>query len=46
MKKGKAAKKDVITLLTADAVGGLSVGGDYGIPHAPQTSLKLNPLSE
>ena len=31
MKKGKAAKKAAIAVVTAVAVGGVSVGGYYGI---------------
>ena len=34
MKKGKAAKKVVIAVVTAVAVGGVSVGGYYGIRQA------------
>ena len=34
MKKGKAAKKAAIAVVTAVAVGGVSVGGYYGIRQA------------
>jgi hypothetical protein len=39
MKKGKAAKKVVIAVVTAVAVGGVSVGGYYGIRQAHRKSV-------
>ena len=41
MKKGKAAKKAAIAVVTAVAVGGVSVGGDYGIRQAQKTTVKV-----
>ena len=38
MKKGKAAKKAAIAVVTAVAVGGVSVGGYYGIRQAQKTT--------
>lgn len=40
MKKGKAAKKAAIAVVTAVAVGGVSVGGYYGIRQAQKTTVK------
>ena len=46
MKKGKAAKKVVIAVVTAVAVGGVSVGGYYGIRQAQKTTVKVYPVSD
>ena len=46
MKKGKAAKKAAIAVVTAVAVGGVSVGGYYGIRHAQKTTVKVYPVSD
>ena len=43
MKKGKAAKKAAIAVVTAVAVGGVSVGGYYGIRQAQKTTVKVYP---
>ena len=45
MKKGKAAKKAAIAVVTAVAVGGVSVGGYYGIRQAQKTTVKVYPVS-
>ena len=39
MKKGKAAKKAAIAVVTAVAVGGVSVGGYYGIRQDDRKSV-------
>ena len=46
MKKGKAAKKAAIAVVTAVAVGGVSVGGYYGIRQAQKTTVKVYPVSD
>ena len=46
MKKGKAAKKAVIAVVTAVAVGGVSIGGYYGIRQARKTTVKVYPVSD
>ena len=46
MKKGKAAKKAAIAVVTAVAVGGVSVGGYYGIRQAQKKTVKVYPVSD
>ena len=41
MKKGQAAKKAAIAVVTAVAVGGVSVGGYYGIRQAQKSTVKV-----
>ena len=47
MKKRKSRKESqMIAVVTAVAVGGVSVGGYYGIRQAQKTTVKVYPVSD